>query len=268
MLHKVLLLFSFTSPALFQSDLYVSGSGSLLDGSSAAGVGVASGKNVLGIVEVSIDETTSSSSVVLSASGKGKSTQKAPMTKTVKPAPKASKPKLVKPAPKKVYTPPSKVYVKSEPKCEDLKGYDCYKIDEYKKCGFCVNKKYPTRGYGCSYVEEIELKHKGASKKEYDYETVITPKCHCDGVFISDKYGCPTKPNPKPVTVKKEKPAPKPVVVKKEEVVPKPIVVVPKVATPAVVSAKADVIATAGGKGAIAAATATATASAVASKGY
>eukprot|EP01024_Parvocaulis_polyphysoides_P047801 TRINITY_DN4531_c1_g1_i6.p2 TRINITY_DN4531_c1_g1~~TRINITY_DN4531_c1_g1_i6.p2 ORF type:complete len:304 (-),score=30.34 TRINITY_DN4531_c1_g1_i6:233-1144(-) len=169
--------------ALLQTTLDVRGAGALPDGSSASGLGLAVGGDVQGTVGVSVDQSASRSSVVLSASG---STPSSLRIETVLPqSPKATYKKTPVPVQKKSY-------VKPQAKCEHLKDDKCYDIHYYEKCGYCILSKYPTKGYGCSYTEEVVLKKKGDSKKEYVYETKIVPKCDCEGVYILDHYACPS----------------------------------------------------------------------------
>eukprot|EP01024_Parvocaulis_polyphysoides_P017941 TRINITY_DN17909_c0_g1_i6.p1 TRINITY_DN17909_c0_g1~~TRINITY_DN17909_c0_g1_i6.p1 ORF type:complete len:332 (+),score=34.24 TRINITY_DN17909_c0_g1_i6:57-998(+) len=161
-----------------QSTIDIDAGAKLSDGSFANGAGDATGYNVQGSVEVFVDDDISSSSVILSADGR-------------------VPPKFIKLAPqqmpeaihKKVSAHPSKVYVKAEPKCEDLKDDQCYQIYHYPNCGFCKKSKYPSKGYGCSYIENITLK--GTNKKVHEYETKHIPNCNCDGEFIYDKHACP-----------------------------------------------------------------------------
>eukprot|EP01026_Neomeris_dumetosa_P042029 TRINITY_DN348_c0_g1_i14.p1 TRINITY_DN348_c0_g1~~TRINITY_DN348_c0_g1_i14.p1 ORF type:complete len:317 (+),score=37.56 TRINITY_DN348_c0_g1_i14:108-1058(+) len=177
----IVLMFTIIPSAFSQVTQEINALGATPSG-LASGQGVSTGDNVQGTVEVSVDETTSRSSVVLTASGNSP-------PKIVQPYPSS------KPTHYKTHIPvpvPQKVYTKQDPICEDIKDDKCYGIHEYKKCGFCVQSKYPTKGYGCSYTEEVILKKKGDSKKEYEYETKIVPKCDCDSVYIIDGYACPS----------------------------------------------------------------------------
>eukprot|EP01026_Neomeris_dumetosa_P017868 TRINITY_DN1695_c0_g1_i11.p1 TRINITY_DN1695_c0_g1~~TRINITY_DN1695_c0_g1_i11.p1 ORF type:complete len:295 (+),score=46.56 TRINITY_DN1695_c0_g1_i11:218-1102(+) len=153
--------------------------GSLPDGSSGGAVGTGVGANVAGTAVVDVDEDSSRSSLVLTATGGVATTSPKPIVTTiVKPQVTA-----VKPAKKGYYHP--------LPVCEHIKD-KCEAIKEYKKCGYCYTQKYPTKGYGCSYTEQVITKKVGGSKKEYKYETVITPTCKCEGVYIIDAHACPT----------------------------------------------------------------------------
>eukprot|EP01026_Neomeris_dumetosa_P051221 TRINITY_DN4504_c0_g1_i1.p1 TRINITY_DN4504_c0_g1~~TRINITY_DN4504_c0_g1_i1.p1 ORF type:complete len:336 (-),score=34.63 TRINITY_DN4504_c0_g1_i1:346-1245(-) len=178
----IVILLAFLPTALQQVVLEVGASGALGDGSSASGQGSAIGSDTQGSVEVLVDKTTSKSSVVLSATGSGHPV-----------VPKVYVPHSSKPVQKRLPVPiHKKGYVKPTPQCEDIKDDKCYNIHQYEKCGYCILAKYPTKGYGCSYTEEVILKKKGESKKEYVYETKITPMCHCDGIYITEKDACPS----------------------------------------------------------------------------
>eukprot|EP01026_Neomeris_dumetosa_P072059 TRINITY_DN731_c0_g2_i2.p3 TRINITY_DN731_c0_g2~~TRINITY_DN731_c0_g2_i2.p3 ORF type:complete len:308 (-),score=55.05 TRINITY_DN731_c0_g2_i2:315-1238(-) len=157
--------------------LQVLANGSLPDGSSGTAAGTGLGANVAGTATVLLNDTVSASGVTLTATGPA-----------VSPSP------IPRPVPKPVEVVPvvkPKVYVAPKPVCEDIKD-DCDYIKNYKKCGYCVTEKYYGKGYGCGYTEEVILKKKGASSKEYEYETVITPKCNCKGSYILKASACPS----------------------------------------------------------------------------
>eukprot|EP01026_Neomeris_dumetosa_P084741 TRINITY_DN9973_c0_g2_i3.p1 TRINITY_DN9973_c0_g2~~TRINITY_DN9973_c0_g2_i3.p1 ORF type:complete len:189 (+),score=10.08 TRINITY_DN9973_c0_g2_i3:90-656(+) len=181
----IILLLTIIPNAFLQVTQNISATGAI-PGGSASGQGVGIGANVQGTVEVSVDKSASRSSVVLSASDSSPSNNSSP-PKVLKPYPF--------PKPTQYKTPvavPQKVYTRPHPVCEDIKDDKCYGIHQYKNCGFCVQSKYPTKGYGCSYTEEVVLKNKGDNKKEYEYETKVVPKCDCDGIYILDKNACPS----------------------------------------------------------------------------
>eukprot|EP01026_Neomeris_dumetosa_P073889 TRINITY_DN7647_c0_g1_i2.p1 TRINITY_DN7647_c0_g1~~TRINITY_DN7647_c0_g1_i2.p1 ORF type:complete len:294 (-),score=35.16 TRINITY_DN7647_c0_g1_i2:60-941(-) len=179
---KIIILLTFLPTAFLQAVLKFDATGTLGDDSLASGQGFAIGSEAQGTIEVLVDEATSKSSVVLSAIGSGHSVE----TKVY--VPKSSKP-VQKRLPVPVH---HKTSIKQTQQCEDLKDDKCYNIYQYKDCGYCILSKYPTKGYGCSFTEEVILKEKGDSKKEYIYETKIAPVCHCDGVFITEKDACPS----------------------------------------------------------------------------
>eukprot|EP01026_Neomeris_dumetosa_P001786 TRINITY_DN1045_c0_g2_i1.p1 TRINITY_DN1045_c0_g2~~TRINITY_DN1045_c0_g2_i1.p1 ORF type:complete len:350 (-),score=59.29 TRINITY_DN1045_c0_g2_i1:352-1401(-) len=170
---RIVFLFGLLAAVGAQSALDIAAEGLLPDGSAGSAIGQAIGALVDGTATVLLDDTTSASSVVLSAVG-GDVPKPKPDPKPV-PQPKPTK----------------KDYYYPEPKCEDIYDDYCYDIKEYKKCGYCIVEKYPVKGYGCSYVEEIVMKKK-ADKKEYEYETVITPLCECEGTYIMDYEYCPS----------------------------------------------------------------------------
>eukprot|EP01026_Neomeris_dumetosa_P017029 TRINITY_DN164_c0_g1_i1.p1 TRINITY_DN164_c0_g1~~TRINITY_DN164_c0_g1_i1.p1 ORF type:complete len:312 (-),score=49.96 TRINITY_DN164_c0_g1_i1:258-1193(-) len=173
------LLIAIVPVACLQTELKVDAKGATSDGSSAVAFGAGTGAIVKGDAKVAIDSSASRSSVVVSAFGDS--------------TPKYSKPTPSKPYPKIVTQPVHKMsYTTYYHKCEDLKDDECHYIHKYTHCGYCALSKYPTKGYGCSYTEEVILKKKGDHKKEYDYETKVVPHCDCEGVYILDKYSCPS----------------------------------------------------------------------------
>eukprot|EP01024_Parvocaulis_polyphysoides_P021398 TRINITY_DN20119_c0_g1_i3.p1 TRINITY_DN20119_c0_g1~~TRINITY_DN20119_c0_g1_i3.p1 ORF type:complete len:334 (+),score=42.69 TRINITY_DN20119_c0_g1_i3:102-1004(+) len=170
-----MILAAFWSVSSAQTTLGISAEGSLLDGSSGVAVGSGVGANVQGTGIVDVDKDSSRSSVVLSATGG------TPLS--------TPKPNLITEV--TVVKPAQKAYYHPLPVCEHIKD-NCKAIVEYSKCGYCYTQKYPTKGYGCSYTEEVVYKKKGDSKKKDEYETIITPHCHCEGTYIIDAKVCPS----------------------------------------------------------------------------
>eukprot|EP01024_Parvocaulis_polyphysoides_P014089 TRINITY_DN1566_c0_g1_i18.p1 TRINITY_DN1566_c0_g1~~TRINITY_DN1566_c0_g1_i18.p1 ORF type:complete len:281 (+),score=51.52 TRINITY_DN1566_c0_g1_i18:122-964(+) len=178
---------SFLFEPTYSTAVQVAASGALEDGSSASALGQGFGSVVTGDAVVAVTPTVSSSSVVLTATG-GAPKPKPIVKPIVKPTPKPKSTTVVVTKPVSY----SKAYVAKKPTCDDIKDDKCYNIDTYKKCGFCVEKKYPLYGYGCSYVEEKVKKVKESGKKSVeDYEVKIVPKCDCKGVFILEGKACP-----------------------------------------------------------------------------
>eukprot|EP01023_Acetabularia_acetabulum_P065391 TRINITY_DN864_c0_g1_i8.p1 TRINITY_DN864_c0_g1~~TRINITY_DN864_c0_g1_i8.p1 ORF type:complete len:378 (-),score=16.94 TRINITY_DN864_c0_g1_i8:186-1187(-) len=158
--------------------------------SQAAATALGSGAAVTGSASVQATNSAAAAFATVTAVGS-------------KPVQKPSKPVSIykpvyssKPVHHKVY--PYPVYVSTkyhkQPVCEDIKDDKCYAIDNYYYCGFCILKKYPLHGYACKYTEQKVLKtSQKASKKAYaqEYETIIVPKCKCDGEFIVKGEYCP-----------------------------------------------------------------------------
>eukprot|EP01024_Parvocaulis_polyphysoides_P061815 TRINITY_DN68_c0_g1_i2.p2 TRINITY_DN68_c0_g1~~TRINITY_DN68_c0_g1_i2.p2 ORF type:complete len:306 (-),score=52.49 TRINITY_DN68_c0_g1_i2:356-1273(-) len=163
----------------------------------ADATGYGFGQSVVGnVIAIADDNLAYSSSVVVAQGGKGKD-------KDDKPKPKPPKvPSKPKPNPKPYpypypshqkaypYPVPKKHY--DEPKCGDLYDDKCYYIDEYDYCGYCIDEKYPLKGYGCKYTEEKVKKSSGSKKMYDDYEVKIVPLCECKGDFILKGEYCPS----------------------------------------------------------------------------
>eukprot|EP01026_Neomeris_dumetosa_P026367 TRINITY_DN2154_c0_g1_i10.p2 TRINITY_DN2154_c0_g1~~TRINITY_DN2154_c0_g1_i10.p2 ORF type:complete len:327 (-),score=62.49 TRINITY_DN2154_c0_g1_i10:194-1174(-) len=163
-----------------QTNLALLANGSLPDGSRATASGLGSGSSVTGTATIGLNQTVSSSSVVLSAVGSfsSPSPSPSPIIEVTTVSQKAK---------------PS-VQVQSEATpistCKDVVNTFCPNIAKYENCGFCVVSAYPTVGKGCEYTKEMVKKY--GDKKKSEYEVVISPKCECDGTFILNAESCPT----------------------------------------------------------------------------
>eukprot|EP01025_Chloroclados_australasicus_P037019 TRINITY_DN376_c0_g1_i15.p1 TRINITY_DN376_c0_g1~~TRINITY_DN376_c0_g1_i15.p1 ORF type:complete len:360 (-),score=48.20 TRINITY_DN376_c0_g1_i15:511-1470(-) len=154
----------------------IAGAAAQTGGSAATGLAQASGQTA--VAQASALATTNRAAASASAFASSGSSKKHHPTPPVKYHPVPTPPKKHPVTPIKHHpTVPVKV-VKKEPKCEEV--YDCYKMDTIKYCGYCIEKKYPTKGHGCTY-EEV-----------YGKKTEYVAKCTCDGTFIYKKSACPS----------------------------------------------------------------------------
>eukprot|EP01025_Chloroclados_australasicus_P008475 TRINITY_DN1300_c0_g1_i5.p2 TRINITY_DN1300_c0_g1~~TRINITY_DN1300_c0_g1_i5.p2 ORF type:complete len:368 (-),score=48.47 TRINITY_DN1300_c0_g1_i5:486-1454(-) len=177
----LLFILAVSHQVICQSSI-IAGATARVGNNVAAGLAQATGQTAAGSVTTFV--TRNSAAATATAIATGTPSLRMPMTAIPivhRPAPTPS-PKMVYLVTPVKYHPvpvPTKKVVKSEPKCEDV--YDCYKMDTVKYCGYCIQEKYPTKGYGCVYEEVY-------GKRDTEY----VPKCTCDGSFIYKKSACPS----------------------------------------------------------------------------
>eukprot|EP01024_Parvocaulis_polyphysoides_P075491 TRINITY_DN9755_c1_g2_i2.p1 TRINITY_DN9755_c1_g2~~TRINITY_DN9755_c1_g2_i2.p1 ORF type:complete len:316 (-),score=50.00 TRINITY_DN9755_c1_g2_i2:298-1245(-) len=186
-MYNMIFLVFLAAGVVAQTSLQVIANGSLPDGSKAVAAGAGQGSNVKGDAIVELNETTSRSTVMLSATGSSSSPQ---ASAEVAPTPVPIEYTTVKPAPTPVTYLKQMKEVKPDVKCADIKDNMCPAISEFENCGYCILQKYPLVGYGC----EIEkyLAKKDGTKGEY--EVISKPTCECPegALYIEDSTYCPT----------------------------------------------------------------------------
>eukprot|EP01023_Acetabularia_acetabulum_P056348 TRINITY_DN6542_c0_g1_i1.p1 TRINITY_DN6542_c0_g1~~TRINITY_DN6542_c0_g1_i1.p1 ORF type:complete len:379 (-),score=100.51 TRINITY_DN6542_c0_g1_i1:455-1591(-) len=224
---KSVILLSLLAFAAGQSSLSLAAQGGVGRNTAASAL-QAVGQDTNGDIVISADDTTVSSSAVVTATGTTPVSTPTPTpTPTFTPTP-ASTPATatatatsqatatgtgvasasatattmpatmttVLPVAVTTPTPAPKVYykkmeqVKPQPTCADIKDDMCPAMSEFVNCGYCIVEKYPLVGYGCP-IEKTLVKKQG-KKGEYEVVTKAVCKCPEGAVIIEDPVYCPT----------------------------------------------------------------------------